>query len=180
VPQRDRVATGDSVDEHLHEQRMIEVLPQLHQVRRPLPGRLAGPRNVLDVLSAAGIAAPRRGGEHGRSANPVVPHGRDGILDERFPISVAEIDGQRVAALNELGLQRGDQLAIDAVDRRDTAEVQIVLGHIGEPFPRDAAAASDVLQERHYLLGTLRPAERQQQDGVKIHYNNCVLAPPSA
>ena len=45
----------------------------------------------------------------------------------------------------------------------------VVLSDDGQPLARDAAAASDVLQERHYLLGTLWPPERQQQDRVEIH-----------
>ena len=83
----------DRFGEHLHEQRMIEVLAQFDQFRRVLAGRGAGPRDVLDVLGAAGVAAPRRRGEHGRPANPVVAHGRDGVLDVGCPVAVAEVDG---------------------------------------------------------------------------------------
>ena len=155
---------ADGFGEHLDEQRMIEVLTQFDKFRRALAGRSAGPCDVLDVLGTAGVAAPRRRGEHGRPANPVVAHGRDGVLDVGFPIAVAEVDRQI-----DLAPQLCDQLAVDAVDRRDAAEMQVVFRDVGQPFTRDAAAAGDVLQERHDLLGTLRPPERQQQDSVELH-----------
>ena len=155
---------GDRVAEHLHEQRMVVVLAQFHQLRRALAGGPAGPGDVFDVLRATGIPAPCRRREHRGASNSVVPHGGDGVLDVRLPVAVAEVHRQI-----ERGLQLFDQRAVDAVDRRDAAEVQVVLGDVGEPLARDAPAPSDVLQERHHLFGRLRPAERQQQDRVELH-----------
>jgi hypothetical protein len=39
--------------------------------------------------------------------------------------------------------------------------MQVMLGDRGEPLGWDAPAASDVLQERHHMLGRLRAAEGQ-------------------
>jgi hypothetical protein len=58
--------------------------------------------------------------------------------------------------------------------------MQVVLGDRGQPLARDPAAASDVLQERHYVFGRFGPAEGQEQKRVEFHYSNWVLAPPSA
>jgi hypothetical protein len=41
-----------------------------------------------------------------------------------------------------------------------------MLGDGTEPLHRDPPTARDVLQERHHLVGSFRPAEREQQDGV--------------
>ena len=108
---------SDRLGEHLHEQRMVEVLPQLDQFGCALTGRLAAPGDVLDVLRAAGIATPRRRGEHRRPTNAVVAHGRNRILDVGLPVAVAEIHRQVEAGFGQLGLQLLDQCAVDAVDR---------------------------------------------------------------
>ena len=42
----------------------------------------------------------------------------------------------------------------------------VVLPDLLEPLPRDAAPRGDVLQERHDVLGPLRAAERDEQQGV--------------
>ncbi|AUS50583.1 Uncharacterised protein [Mycobacterium tuberculosis] len=47
--------------------------------------------------------------------------------------------------------------------------MQVVLGHRVQPFGRHTAAPGNVLQERPHLLGPFRSAERQQQDGIKLH-----------
>ena len=58
------------------------------------PAAVAAAGDVLDVLSAAGVATPRRRGEHRRATNTVVAHGRDGVLDVRLPVAVAEVHRQ--------------------------------------------------------------------------------------
>ena len=59
-----------------------------------------------------------------------------------------------------------EELAVLVVDRRAAAEEEVVLAHLLQPLARDAAAAGDVLQERHDVLGLLRTAEGHQQQGV--------------
>ena len=175
----DRVA--DRVGEHLDQQRMVEVLAQLDQLRCTRPGGRASACDVLLVLRAARVAAPRRGGEDRCAFDPVVAHLRDGVFDVGLPVAVAEVDRCLAAAACQLGLDLGDERTVDPVDRRDPAEMQVVLGHRLQPLPRDAAAASDVLQERHHLVGPLGTTEGQQQQRVELHgHNNWVLAPPSA
>src|SRR6185312_15334024 len=52
------------------------------------------------------------------------------------------------------------------VDRAHPADRVVVLGHAGQPLRGDAAAAGDVLQERHDVSGAFRAAERDEQEGV--------------
>ena len=58
--------------------------------------------------------------------------------------------------------------------------MQVVLRDVVQPLRRYPAPPRDVLEEWSHLLGPLGAAERQQQDGVELHYSNWVLAPPSA
>ncbi len=62
----------------------------------------------------------------------------------------------------EILLDGGDQGLVLLVDGADAAEVVVVLGDVQQPLARDAAPAGDVLEERHDVLGPLRPAERHQ------------------
>src|SRR6185437_14407716 len=61
---------------------------------------------------------------------------------------------------------RGQQIATLLVDRAHPADRVVVLGHAGQPLRGDAAAARDVLQERHDVSGAFRAAERDEQEGV--------------
>ena len=158
---------GDGAGEHLDEERVVEIGPQLDQLGSFRPRSAAGPGNVLDILGAAGIAAPRGGREHRGAANAVVPHRLDAIFDVGFPVAVAEIHRQA-----QLGAQPADQRAVDPVHRRHATEMQVVLRYFVKAFGRNVASPGDVLQKRPHLLGPFRPAEGQQQGGVKFH---CVL-----
>ena len=66
----------------------------------------------------------------------------------------------------QLGLERGDQLAVLGVDRADAAEQLVVMRHLEQPLARDVAAAGDVLEERHHVVHPLGPAERDDHDRV--------------
>ncbi|CKR40447.1 Uncharacterised protein [Mycobacterium tuberculosis] len=103
---------GDGVGEHLDEQRMVEVGPQFYQFRRVAPGRAAGPRDVLHVLCAARVTAPRRCRKDRCTPDTVVAHGRNGIFYIRLPVAVTEVHRQFL-----LRLQLRDQCAINAIDR---------------------------------------------------------------
>src|ERR1035438_3359029 len=72
----------------------------------------------------------------------------------------------------QLGAQRGDQRAALLVDRALTAEKVIVFSYFQQPLARDVASARYPLQERHYLVGVLRPAEAQHQQRVefRLHF----------
>ena len=89
---------GDGVDEHLNEQWMVEIGPQLHQLGSVHAGRPARPGDVFDVLRAAGIAAPRRRGEHSRAADTVVSHRGDGVLDIWLPVRLPKYTGRSCSA----------------------------------------------------------------------------------
>jgi hypothetical protein len=66
----------------------------------------------------------------------------------------------------ELGSQSVEQLAVLLVDGADPAEREVVVRHLLEALARDAAAAGDVLEERHHVVGTLRAPERDEEEGV--------------
>ena len=69
----------------------------------------------------------------------------------------------------ELDAQRCDQRAVLRVDRADAVELRVVLRDLLEPLARDVAAARHVLEERDHVVDPLRPAERDDDDGVERH-----------
>ena len=69
----------------------------------------------------------------------------------------------------ELHAQCGDQGTVLRVDRADAVELRIVVRDLLEPLPRDVAAARHVLEERDHVVHPLRPAERDDDDGVERH-----------
>ena len=144
------------------EQRVVEEVPQPHQLRGGLPDGLAGARDVLVVLAARRVAAVRARREHEAVRHPVAGHLGDRVLDERVPVAVAEVDRQIGARPH-----RRDQLAVAGVQRADPAEVPIVLLDGVQPFGRHAPPAGDVLQERPHVLRSLRAPERQDEQRVR-------------
>lgn len=152
---------GHGVGKDLHEERMIEVRPQFHQLWGIRAGRFARAGDVLDVLGATGISTPRRRGENRCTSNAVVPHSRNGVLDERLPVAVAEIHREIHTARAEFDSYLVDQRPVDPVDRRHPAEVQVMLGYVVEALRRDVATAGDVFQKRPYLLRPFRASERK-------------------
>jgi hypothetical protein len=60
----------------------------------------------------------------------------------------------------------GDQLPVAGVDRRDPAEVPVMLLDGLEPLGRHPAAADHVLEERTDLVGSLGTTEGQHQQYV--------------
>ena len=62
--------------------------------------------------------------------------------------------------------QRGEQGAVEVVDRRPSPEEGVVRPDRLQPLARDAATTRHVLQERHDVLRPLRPPERDQQQRV--------------
>ena len=183
-----RGSLGDPVTKHLHQKGVIEVLPQLHQFRCAGAGGLPGTSDVLLVLGASRIATPSRGAENRDARNAIGCHRCDGVLDERIGVAVAEVHRQILATVGELSANFFDQRAVDPVDRRHTAEVQVVLRDAGQALRWNPPAPGHLLQERHDLLGALGSTEGQQQQCVEVlrhrrnwgHHSNWVLAPPSA
>ena len=160
-----RAGRGDRVGEHLDEQRMVEVLAQFHQLRGTGPDRVAGPRDVLVVLRGTRSSrptptwrTPARGGPR-RAPSPrrcPRPSGASCGCRSRPADRSVRIELARIASIS---------VAVERVDRRDTTEVQVVLGDVVEPFRRDPAAAGDVLQERPHLVGALRDHRRTAAAG---------------
>lgn len=125
---------GDGVGDGGEEERMIVEVPQLGQRGRVVADGGAGAGDVLVILPAPRIATPGRGREHQGVAHPVAAHGRDGVLDHRVPVAVAEVDRQVQPGGGEIHLETRDEVAVEGVDRGHTAEVQVVLGDLVEAF----------------------------------------------
>ena len=73
------------------------------------PSASSGSRDILAILPAAGIRAVGGRDEEEDVAHAVSTHGRDGVLQKRVPVAVAEVDRQVDAVLGQLAFERGDQ-----------------------------------------------------------------------
>ena len=152
--------------ERLDEAGVVEEAPDLVDPRRGRADLGARPLDVLQVLPAARVGAVRGGHQGDGPPHAVGRHGPHRVGQVRRPVPVPPVDGQRQAAGREGGADRGQQVPALLVDRAHPADRVVVLGHAGQPLRRDAAAAGDVLQERHDVVGAFRAAERDEQEGV--------------
>ena len=64
----------------------------------------------------------------------------------------------------QLRPQGGKKGAILLVDGALTAKEMVMLRHRLHPRARDVLSPQDVFQERHHIIGFLRPAKRDQQN----------------
>ena len=152
--------------ERLDEARVVEEAPDLVDPGCVRADRGAGPLDVVQVLPAARVGAVSGGHQGDGAPHAVIGHGPHRVGQVRRPVPVPPVDGQRQAAGREVGADRGQQVPALLVDRAHPADRVVVLGHARQPLRRDAAAAGDVLQERHHLVGAFRAAERDKQEGV--------------
>ena len=164
-----RVRRADAVRHRRDEQRVVEELADLHQFGGTCTDRRAGALDVLVVLAARRIAAVRARREDQDPASAGRGQRRQRVLDHRMPVAVAEVHRQVDAGGREQLPDRGHRVAVQLVDRRDPAEVPVVLGDLEQPLPRHAPAPGDVLEERHDVVRPFRAAERKPQQRVVSH-----------
>ena len=162
------VSHAHGVGHRADEQRVIEELPQLHQLGRVFADRGTSALDVLVVLAAGRVAAVRAGREDQHAPRSGLSQLGEGVLDHRRPVAVAEVHRKVHPGRRKLLLDRRDRVAVQPVDRRDATEVPVVLGDLEEPFARDAAAPGDVLEERHDVLRAFRSAEGHDQNRVVL------------
>ncbi|MPM47504.1 hypothetical protein SDC9_94215 [bioreactor metagenome] len=136
-----------------------------HHLVHPEPGRAVS-GDVLQVLAAPGVGrvgagrhrqhAPRAvGGEVGQDVGEV---GR--------PVAVAPHHRDVQSAGVELGPQRRQQGTVLIVDRAASPEQAVVPADDLQPLVGDVAATRHGAQEGDDVLLTLRPPEREEQNGV--------------
>ena len=152
--------------ERLDEAGVVEEAPDLVDPGRVRAHLGARPIDVLQVLPTARVGAVGGGHQGDGPPHAVGRHGPYRVGQVRRPVPVPPVDGQRQAAGREGGADRGQQVPALLVDRAHPADRVVVLGHAGQPLRRDAAAAGDVLQERHDVVGAFRTAERDEQESV--------------
>ena len=129
----------DAIRHRLDKCRMSRKWPDFDDFRRSLTHRRTGARNILGILTAAGIGP--EGGRDKRDgiANPVVAHLADGIGQHRMPVAIAPIDRD----LDDF-LQRGNQSPVLIVNRAAAIEMIIMFRHFEQPFARNIAPAQNI------------------------------------
>ena len=160
--QRIREVSGERLDEA----GMVVELSQL--VDHGSAGTDHGARvlDVFEVLPARRVRAVCGRDEGERALDAVVAHLTHGVGEQRMPVAVAPVDGQRVTGRRELGVQSGDERTIVRVDRAHAIHDVVLLGDLPESLRRHVATLGDVLEERHDVVGPLGAAERDDHDGV--------------
>ena len=139
---------------------------QFVDLRRGRSDFLTRGDNVFAILPAAGIRTERAGEEGEGSLDAIAPHSGEGLWQQRMPVAIAPIDRQFWTVDSEFLLKRRDESAVLIIDWADAAEVLVMLGDFKHSFPRHGLAAENVFEKGHDLVGPLRSAERDDQDGV--------------
>ena len=101
-----------AVGVRLDEARVVVERAQLQHLGRARADRGLRAVDVLAVLAAARVRAERRGEEREHPARARRLELAQRVLEERVPVAVPEGDRQVDAVLAQLGLERGDQLAV--------------------------------------------------------------------
>ncbi len=122
--------------------------------------------DILTILSAAGIRT--EGGCHEGQCvlDSVTSHLHQGLRQHGVPVAVAPIDGQGVAMLGKLGLQRRDERSALFVDRADTAKMSVMFGDFEHSRVGDVLAAQYVFEERNDIVWAFGAAEGHEQNGI--------------
>ena len=84
-----------------------------------------------------------------------------------MPVPHADVDRQRMARRRQPLPQTLGLPPRELGDRRDAAEQLVVVRDFLDALGRHAPAAQHVGEERPDVVGTLRAAERDDQDGVE-------------
>jgi adenylate kinase len=156
----------DTVDHRVDEAGMVEVLAQPVDGRRPFPNVGPGLLDGVEVLAATRIARVGRGEKRDRVGNAVVAHLGEYVSEGRGPMPVSPVHRQLDAVVSEVGAHRGEERTVLPVDRAHSIDVQVVLGHLGETLRRDTSTGGDILEERHHVVRTFRPTERNDEHCV--------------
>src|ERR1043165_5011240 len=96
-----------------------------------------------------------------------------------MPIAIAPVDRERWTILCELFLERCNQISILLIDWTDAAKHLVVMCHLQHAFARHIPPTQHVLEERHHVIYSLRPAKRNQQQRIVIHFhpfNPCTIS----
>ena len=107
-------------------------------------------------------------------ADSVGLHLAQRVGQKRMPVAITPINRQPRPVRLKLALQAGDQGASLIVDRALAIEMMIMLRDREHSLARNVAPAQHILEERNYVVGLLRSAERKHQDcvvcGPGIHH----------
>ena len=162
-----RKASPHPLDHRLDEAGMVEEHAQLVDLRR----LSAQPPAERRSMSSRYCRQPEYELNGARDECQSAPDAVGGHLakrvgQQRVPIAVAPVDRQLRSMIGQFPRQGRHQRTILLVDRTHAAEVVIVLGDFEHPLAGHFPAAKHVFQERQHVVRPLRPAERNDQNGV--------------
>src|SRR5690606_5533743 len=118
-----------------------------------------GARDVLTVLTIAGVRRVRARRENEKGAVAVVRRLRERVLQVRIPVAVAPVDRQVDAAPGEFALRRRLEVAVLLVARAHAPEMTVEMRDLLEALVRDAAPPGHVAEERDDVVLPLRATE---------------------
>lgn len=157
----------DGIHEGLNEARVVEVNAEL--VNLHVFGARGGLRGIeiLPVLAATGIAGECGGDKREDAGDAVGLHLGEGVIQQRVPVAIAEVDGDVGALLGEQAREGINDGQVLVIDRAFAAKVEVMLGDLFQPFAGYAAAAGDVFKKRHDVGGLVGPTKADEEDCVR-------------
>ena len=139
----------------------LDVRQSLLAERRP---RVA---HVLAILKATRITAVGGGDEPDRPANAGPRHRGERVGQEWMPVPHTDehrqVEAGGLKPLAEPGRLRTRQLG----ERRDAAEMLIVMRHLFDTFGRNPSSTQHICEEGPDVIGTVRAAKGDEQHGVE-------------
>src|SRR5688572_7814167 len=151
---------------HERDFHVIAVAPQLGSRRG----------DVLAVLLAARIGMLGGGDEADGAAQACRAEIAQRVWKQRMPVAHPDVDGKRMAGCLEAGPQALCLPTGNGGDRRDAVEELVVARDLLDALGADAPAAKHIGEKRTDVVRPLRPAERDDEYGIK----RCARQPYSA
>ncbi len=154
--------------------RMVIEHSQLVDLRRPGTHLNTSCLDILQVLSATGVRAIRRGDVCQCPPSAISRHLPDRACQEGVPIPIAPVNWQADVPPLQLVVKCSDQLPQLRVDRAHALEMVIMLRHLKHPLAWDRLAPEDVFQERNYVVAGFGSTERDDQYARRSRHLTCV------
>src|SRR6266550_8057314 len=146
---------------------MIVECANLLHARRVIPDNTSRLGNIFQILAATRIGTVRRSHERQRVLYSLVTHLPEGVSEQRMPVAIAKVNRQRRTISLQFNFESGNEFAVLLIERANAAKQFIVCGDLKQAFARDVPTAQYIFKEGNYVVHSLRPTKRDDQNCIE-------------